>query len=89
MSELLISGASIAQPDGTILTVTPESAGWQRVGFEVLALAPGGTAEIGVSELTLDDDQRERPLGPSRPRARAGAGAARSVAGPQPPPEVA
>ena len=55
MSELLVSGASTPQPDGTILTVTPESAGWERVGFEVLVLSPGGTAErvCGPRELCI------------------------------------
>jgi 5-deoxy-glucuronate isomerase len=45
MSEFLVSGASTPEADGTILTVTPESAGWEHVGFEVLVLAPGDTAE--------------------------------------------
>jgi 5-deoxy-glucuronate isomerase len=31
-------------PDGTILTVSPESAGWGYVGFEVLSLDAGRTA---------------------------------------------
>ncbi len=55
MSELLVSGASTPEPDGTILTVTPESAGWERVGFEVLVLSPGGTAErvCGPRELCI------------------------------------
>ncbi len=37
------------EPDGTILRVTPESAGWRHVGFEVLALA--GAAERATGEL--------------------------------------
>ena len=55
MSELLVSGASTPEPDGTILTVTPESAGWERVGFEVLVLSAGGTAErvCGPRELCI------------------------------------
>ncbi len=55
MSELLVSGASTPEPDGTILNVTPESAGWERIGFEVLALPPGGTAErvCGRRELCI------------------------------------
>jgi 5-deoxy-glucuronate isomerase len=40
MSALLVHpGAPDA--DGTVLRVTPESAGWGHVGFEVLDLAPG------------------------------------------------
>jgi 5-deoxy-glucuronate isomerase len=35
-------------PDGTILTVSPESAGWGYVGFEVLALDAGRTARRGT-----------------------------------------
>lgn len=42
MSELLVHGASAPDPDGTILRVTPESAGWNYVGFEVIQLLGGG-----------------------------------------------
>jgi 5-deoxy-glucuronate isomerase len=35
-------------PDGTILTVSPESAGWGYVGFEVLSLDAGRTARRGT-----------------------------------------
>ncbi len=42
MSELLISGAS---SDGVIVAFEPESVGFEYVGFEVLALEAGGTAE--------------------------------------------
>ena len=28
-------------PDGSVLQITPESAGWSHVGFEVIKLAPG------------------------------------------------
>jgi|SRR5947209_257569 len=41
MSELLVQPSS-PSADGTILTVTPESAGWPYVGFEVIALRPEG-----------------------------------------------
>ncbi len=56
MTELLLSGASTpSEVDGTILTVTPESAGWEHVGFEVLVLSPRGTAErlCGPRELCI------------------------------------
>jgi 5-deoxy-glucuronate isomerase len=33
-----------ADGDGTRIRVTPESAGWGHVGFELVALAPGGVA---------------------------------------------
>jgi 5-deoxy-glucuronate isomerase len=35
-------------PDGTILSVSPESAGWGYVGFEVLSLDPDRTARRGT-----------------------------------------
>ena len=43
MSELLVR-ASPPATDGTLLRVTPASAGWRHVGFEVLELAPGRRA---------------------------------------------
>jgi len=43
MSDLLVHPAG-PERDGTILSVSPRSAGWEYVGFEVLALAPGVTA---------------------------------------------
>ena len=36
MTELLVRCAAVPGPDGTILEVTPRSAGWAYVGFEVL-----------------------------------------------------
>jgi 5-deoxy-glucuronate isomerase len=36
--------------DATILRVTPSSAGWEYVGFEVLSLAPPSTAERTTGE---------------------------------------
>jgi 5-deoxy-glucuronate isomerase len=44
MTDLLLSASSAPQSDGTILRVTPESAGWRYVGFEVLALPQGAVA---------------------------------------------
>ncbi|MBV9817507.1 MAG: 5-deoxy-glucuronate isomerase [Solirubrobacterales bacterium] len=53
MSELLVHAASAPAEDGTILSVTPESAGWEYIGFEVVSLAAGATAEraCGAREL--------------------------------------
>ncbi|MGI8713040.1 MAG: 5-deoxy-glucuronate isomerase, partial [Solirubrobacteraceae bacterium] len=45
MTDLIVSPASTPAADGTILDVTPASAGWCYVGFEVLALTPGVVAE--------------------------------------------
>jgi 5-deoxy-glucuronate isomerase len=54
MSELIVS-ASAPGRDGAILAVTPESAGWSHVGFEVLALGEGATAvrDTGPRELCV------------------------------------
>jgi 5-deoxy-glucuronate isomerase len=41
----LVVHADAAGRDGSLLEVTPESAGWSHVGFEALALAPGQVAQ--------------------------------------------
>ena len=43
MTELLVHSTA-ARSDGTVLEVTPESAGWGYVGFEVLAFGDGAIA---------------------------------------------
>ena len=55
MTELLVSGASTPAADGTILSIEPESVGFEYVGFEVLALQAGATAEraCGYRELCV------------------------------------
>jgi 5-deoxy-glucuronate isomerase len=50
MSDLLVHPASHPAADGTILDITPASAGWSHVGFEVVALAPGVVAERDTRE---------------------------------------
>jgi 5-deoxy-glucuronate isomerase len=50
MSDLLVHPASYPAADGTILDVTPATAGWSHVGFEVVALAPGVVAERATRE---------------------------------------
>lgn len=54
MTDLLVR-PSTPGPDGTILSVSPASAGWEHVGFEVVQLAAGTTAEreCGDRELCL------------------------------------
>ncbi|HSD77451.1 MAG TPA: 5-deoxy-glucuronate isomerase [Solirubrobacteraceae bacterium] len=42
---LLVHAAASPAADGTIVDVTPGSAGWRHVGFEVLALGDGGAAQ--------------------------------------------
>jgi 5-deoxy-glucuronate isomerase len=44
MSELLVHPSATPESDRAILRVTPESAGWRYVGFEVVALGGGEVA---------------------------------------------
>jgi 5-deoxy-glucuronate isomerase len=55
VTELLVRPAARPGADGALLTITPMSAGWGHVGFEVLALADGQVAErdTGDRELCL------------------------------------
>jgi 5-deoxy-glucuronate isomerase len=48
MTDLLVHPAAAPADDGTLLTVTPRSAGWSHVGFEVLSLDAGRTAWRGT-----------------------------------------
>ncbi len=50
MSDLLVRPTASPAADGTILDVTPVSAGWRHVGFEVIALTPGVVAERDTRE---------------------------------------
>jgi 5-deoxy-glucuronate isomerase len=50
MSDLLVHPASSPAADGTLLDITPESAGWSYVGFEAVALTPGVVAERDTRE---------------------------------------
>src|SRR5947209_18520559 len=47
---LLVHASTSPAGDGTILEVTPESAGWRYVGFEVLELSDGVLAERDTGE---------------------------------------
>jgi 5-deoxy-glucuronate isomerase len=53
MTDLLVRSARTPAADGAILSVTPESAGWNYVGFEVLALAPGGLVNRSCGDREL------------------------------------
>jgi 5-deoxy-glucuronate isomerase len=53
VSGLLVRPAAAPGPDGSILGVTPESAGWRHVGFEVLALDAGARAERRTGDREL------------------------------------
>jgi 5-deoxy-glucuronate isomerase len=48
MSDLLVHPAVEPADDGTLLTVSPASAGWGHVGFEVLSLDAGRAARRGT-----------------------------------------
>jgi 5-deoxy-glucuronate isomerase len=45
VSDLLVRGAAAPADDGLLVRVTPESAGWRHVGFEVCRLARGRRLE--------------------------------------------
>ena len=45
MSDLLVASKKEPGADGSVVKVTPESAGWEYVGFEVLRLGAGRSAE--------------------------------------------
>jgi 5-deoxy-glucuronate isomerase len=55
MSKLIVKPQQAPSPEGTLLTVTPESAGWEYVGFEVVKLAVGQVLarETGEQEVCL------------------------------------
>ncbi len=55
MSHLLVHPSPEPAATGTIIEITPESAGWEHVGFEVLSLAPGQSTErnTGPRELCI------------------------------------
>ena len=53
MSDLLVRAAAAPGPDRAILRVTPESAGWRYVGFEVLALDADARAERDTGDREL------------------------------------
>jgi 5-deoxy-glucuronate isomerase len=50
MSDLVVHPTASPAADGTFLDVTPASAGWTYVGFEVLTLAPGVVAKRDTRE---------------------------------------
>lgn len=55
MTSLLVSPSAEPGADGSLLTVTPESAGWSYVGLEVLRLWPGVSAQraTGAREVCI------------------------------------
>ena len=53
MSRLLVKPCAQPAADGSVLAITPESAGWAHVGFEVLRLAEGQPAQRATGEREL------------------------------------
>ena len=53
MTDLLVRPSAQPAADGTLLTITPGSAGWGHVGFEVLSLDAGRSARRGTEEREL------------------------------------
>lgn len=55
MSRLLIPSAQSPDVNGRLLGITPETAGWRYIGFEVYALKPGQSLrqETGTNEVVL------------------------------------
>ena len=55
MTDLVVSSKEQPEEDGSVLKVTPESAGWDWVGFEVVRLENGQTLEreTGGEEVCL------------------------------------
>src|ERR687897_346960 len=48
MPDLLATGKGQPDRDGSLIKVTPQSAGWEYVGFEVLALEAGRSVSRGT-----------------------------------------
>jgi 5-deoxy-glucuronate isomerase len=45
LPDLIVKSKNEADEGGSVVKVTPESAGWEYVGFEVLRLAAGDAVE--------------------------------------------
>jgi 5-deoxy-glucuronate isomerase len=53
VSKLLVRPRQQPAEDGSLVLVTPESAGWGHVGFEVITLAEGGLVRRGTGDREL------------------------------------
>jgi 5-deoxy-glucuronate isomerase len=55
MSKLIVKADQTPDQEGTVLTITPESAGWEYVGFQVVRLTEGQVfrRETGTQEACL------------------------------------
>src|SRR5918997_5728985 len=70
IAELLVTGKKRPEENGSVVSVTPASAGWDYVGFEVFQLTEGQTLEqqsweeevclvilSGLCNVSTDDDK--------------------------------
>jgi 5-deoxy-glucuronate isomerase len=53
VSKLIVRPRQQPAEDGSLVLVTPESAGWGHVGFEVITLAEGGLVRRGTGDREL------------------------------------
>src|SRR5207302_10632678 len=53
MSKLVVRSAATPGPDGRLVAISPESAGWKYVGFDVYQLAMGGRVEHSTAAREL------------------------------------
>ncbi len=55
MSELIVKPLSSPNEDGSVLNITPQTAGWEYVGFEIVRLSEGQllSRETGGREVCL------------------------------------
>src|SRR5205807_4784772 len=53
MSKLVVRSAATPGPDGRLVAISPESAGWKYVGFDVYRLAMGGRVEHSTAAREL------------------------------------
>ncbi|BBH23766.1 5-deoxy-glucuronate isomerase [Paenibacillus baekrokdamisoli] len=52
-SQLIVAPAAVPDDEGSLLSITPESAGWSHVGFQVIQLAEGQTFHRETGELEV------------------------------------
>ena len=53
MSKLVVRSTATPGPDGRLVAISPESAGWKYVGFDVYQLAKGGRVEHSTAAREL------------------------------------
>ncbi|MCD9023573.1 5-deoxy-glucuronate isomerase [Cohnella silvisoli] len=53
MSQLIVAPAAIPDRDGSLMNITPETAGWSYVGFQVIRLASGQSFQLETGQLEM------------------------------------